>query len=75
VQSRITRADIADVALEMLHVDGVEADDGDVQADISFGKTVAVIVRLCVVEGGEEGLNSFLVGVLGAGEIDSDIPV
>ena len=49
MQSRITRADIADVALEMLHVDGVEADDGDVQADISFGKTVAVIVRLCVV--------------------------
>jgi len=49
VQRRIARADIADVALEMLHVDRVETDDGGVQADISFGDVLAVIVRLCMV--------------------------
>lgn len=49
VQRRVARADIADVALEMLHVDGVETDDGGVQADISFGDMFAEVIRLCVV--------------------------
>lgn len=49
MQRRITRAYIADVALTMLHVHRVEANDGGVQADISFGDMLAEIVRLCVV--------------------------
>jgi hypothetical protein len=36
VKMWISGPDIADVALEMLHVDGIEADDGGEETDISF---------------------------------------
>ena len=56
----------------MLHVDGVEADDGCVEADVGFGDGRAEVVgcgvggevRFGAVEGGEEWVNSFFVGFL-----------
>lgn len=36
VEGRVSRADVADVTLEVLDVDGVKADDGRVQADVGF---------------------------------------
>ncbi len=76
VQRRIPRPDVSDVALEMLHVDGVEADDGGVQAHVRLGDVFAVIVRrgvpgevfLGAVEGGEERRDGLFVGFLGGGE-------
>lgn len=35
MQRRITRSDVTDVAFEMLDVDGVETDDGGIEADTS----------------------------------------
>lgn len=75
VQRRVARADIADVAFEMLDVDGIEADDGRVETDVGFGDLRSEVVRFgvrgemffCPVEGGEEGLHGFFIGVLGAG--------
>ena len=79
MQGRVAATDIADVAFEMLHVDGVEADDGGVEADIGFGDGGAEVIRsFCVVvllgevgfgavEGGEEGLDGGFVGGLGSG--------
>lgn len=37
VQGWIAGTNIADVALEVLDIDGVKADDGGEEADISFG--------------------------------------
>ncbi len=37
MQSRVAGANVADVALEVLDVDGVEAHDSGVQADVGFG--------------------------------------
>jgi len=37
VQRGVPGADVADVALEVLHVDGVEACDRRVQTDVGFG--------------------------------------
>lgn len=45
MQRRIPRPNIADIALEMLHVDRIKADDGRIQADIGFGDVRAEIVR------------------------------
>ena len=74
MQMRIPRSYIADVAFEMLHVDGVEADYGCVETDVGFGYGGAEVVGGGVggevgfgaVEGGEEGLDGFFVGFLGA---------
>ena len=44
VQSGIAGADVADVAFEMLHVHGVEADDGRVETDVCFGDLRAEVV-------------------------------
>lgn len=67
-------ADVADVAFEMLDVDGVEADDGGVEADVGFGDGGAEVVGGGVGgevgfgagERGEEGVDGFFVGFLGA---------
>ena len=74
MQRRKARADVADVAFEMLDVDGVEADDGRVEADIGFGDGCPEVVGCRVfcevgfgaVEGGEEWVDGFFVGFLGA---------
>jgi len=59
-----------------LHVDGIEADNSRVQADISLGYALAVVVRAWrlgelgfgAIEGREEGLDVLLVCFLGCGE-------
>jgi len=72
MQRRIPAPDLPEVALEVLHVDGVEADDGRVQAHVGFGGVGAVVVRagglgefgFGAVEGCEEGLDVLFVGFL-----------
>ena len=76
MQRRVPGPDVPDVALEMLHVHGIEAHDGGVQSDVGFGDVGPEIigrgvlgqVLFCAVEGGEERCDGFLVGVLGGGE-------
>lgn len=41
---RVSAADVTEVALEVLDVDCVEADDGCVEADVLFGQAVAEVV-------------------------------
>ena len=75
MQSRKARADVAEVAFEVLDVDRVEADDGRVEADVGFGDGGAVVegagvggeVSFGAGEGGEEGVERGLVGELGSG--------
>ncbi len=74
VQSRVPAPNIPEVALEVLHVDGVEADDGRVQAHVGFGGVGAVVVGaggfgefgFGAVEGCEESLDVLFVGFLGS---------
>lgn len=76
MQRRVPGSDIADVAFEMLDVDGVEADDGCVEADVGFGDGGAEVVGagggllgevgFGTVEGREEGGNGGFVGGLGS---------
>lgn len=80
VQVRVPGADVAQVALEVLHVHGIEAHDGRVQPDVGLGQAGAEVVRtppfavvqrqvgLGAVEGPEEGGDGFLVGRGGGGE-------
>ena len=74
MQRRVSASDIPDIALEMLDVYWIEADDGRVEADVCFGYRGAEVVgcgvlcevRFDAVEGGEEGLDGFFVGFLGS---------
>lgn len=89
VDSWESGADIAEVALEVLDVDGVEADDGGVETDIGFCDVGAVVERVVLglhscevgfdfVEVGEEGCDGFVVGFLGcceAGAVDAVVDV
>jgi len=80
VQIRVPRPDVADIALEVLDVDGVEADDGRVQTDVGLRDVRPVVVRSAVIRGVfgemgfgaierfEEGVDVVLVGFLGGGE-------
>ena len=43
----IAAPDVADVALEVLDVDRVEADDGGVEPDVGFGDVCAEVVWAC----------------------------
>jgi len=69
---RVAAPDVAQVALEVLHVDCVEADDGRVEADVGFCQAVAEVVwaaglgKVCfgAVEGLEELCDGFFVGIL-----------
>lgn len=45
VQVRVATANVADVAFEMLNVDGIEADDRGVQANVGLGQLVAEVER------------------------------
>ena len=79
VQGRVPAPDLPEIALEVLHVDGDEADDGRVQAHISFGGVGAVVVRtrgfgefgFGAVECCEESLDVLFVGFLGSGGVVS----
>ena len=44
VQIGIARPDVPDIALEVLDVDRVEADNGRVEADVRFGDRGPVVV-------------------------------
>ena len=74
MQRRVPRADIADIALKMLDVDGVEPNDGGIKANVCFGDGFAEVIGcrvLCqvsfrTVKGGEEGLDGLFVGFLGS---------
>lgn len=76
MQRRITRSDITNVALEMLHIDGVEANDGSVKANVCFGDVGTEIVRSSMfgkvsfrtVEGGEKRLDGFFICFLRSGD-------
>ena len=69
----VAAANVADVALEVLHVDGVEADDGCVEANVLLSETVAEVVGtaglgevlLRTIEGFEKLGDGLLVGFLG----------
>lgn len=85
VQGRVARPDVAHVALEVLHVHGVEADHGRVQPHVRLRDARAEVVRawargevrLGPVEGVEELRDGFFVrglraaegGTLGAGAV------
>lgn len=45
VDGRVSRANVADVGLEMLHVDRVEAHDRGEEADVRFGDGGAEVER------------------------------
>jgi hypothetical protein len=52
MEVRVSTADVAEVALEVLDVYGVEADDGGVQTDVLLRQAVAKVERttgLCEV--------------------------
>ena len=80
VQVGVAGADVADVALEVLDVDDVEADDGRVEADVGFGDVFAEVVRAFALFGlrfqvgfgtvkrGEELMDGFFVCFLCGGE-------
>ena len=72
MQRRITRPDITNITLEMLHIDRVEANDGSVEANVRFGYVGTKVVGSGVfskvsfgaVERGEKGFDGFLIGFL-----------
>lgn len=43
MNSRVSRSDIANIALEMLNVHGIEPDNSRVQSDISLGDVIAEV--------------------------------
>lgn len=87
MEIRIPGADVADVALEVLDVHDVEADDRCVETDVRFGDRLPEVVWACLfgglifqvgfrlVEGGEELADGFLVGFLRGGEAGFVDPV
>jgi len=71
MNGRVIMPNVLDVTLEVLDVDGVEADDGGVQTDVCFRELVAEEVfalwedSFDTVETGEEFQDSSVVGRLG----------
>jgi hypothetical protein len=74
VEVGVAAADVTEVALEVLYVDGVEADDGGEEADVLLCDVVAEVEgtagrgEICfrAVKGLEELRDGFLVCLLGA---------
>ena len=70
-------SNVGNVALEVLHIDRIEADNSCVEAHVSFRYLVAVVVRTCMFgkvrfgfgEMLEEGMDAFFVGFLGSGRM------
>lgn len=79
VDMRVSGADIANVGLEMLNVDDVEANDGGVETNIRFGDVLAEVVRVCglgkvfldTVEGGEELSDGLIICLFRGGKSGS----
>ncbi len=65
-----------DVALEMLHIDWIEANDGCEKSNVRFGNVCTKIVWISVfgevsfstIEGGEKRFYGFLIGFLGSSD-------
>lgn len=77
VHRGVSRANIPDIALEVLHVDGVESHNRHVQSDISLCEVLAEPVRavlllrevlLAAIKSLEEGSDVALVGFGGSSE-------
>ena len=76
MQRRVATSNIANIALEVLHVHRIKPDDGDKQTDIDLSQHVAEPVRsrvggkvlLSAVESLEEGDDIALVGIGLGGE-------
>lgn len=76
VDGRVARANVTQVALEVLDIDRIEADDGGEEADVGLGDVFAKVVGagrggevgFSAVEGGEELLDVAFVGFLRPGE-------
>jgi hypothetical protein len=74
VEVGVATADVADVALEVLNIDGVEADDGCVEAHIELSQFVTKVewttgfgkLLLCTIERLEQSLDILFVCFLGA---------
>ena len=74
VKVGVAAADVANVALKVLHIDGVEADDGCEEADVLLCEAVAEVEwtaglgKVCfrTIQGFEELGDGLLVGFLGA---------
>ena len=72
MQRRETASDVADIALEVLDIDGVEADNSGVETYVGLCDGGAEVVRgavggkvgLGAGEGVEEWVDGFLVGLL-----------
>ena len=72
MQSRITGSNITDVALEVLHINRVEANDGSIEANVCFSDIGTEIVWSSVfgkvsfgaVKGGKKGFDGFLISFL-----------
>ena len=62
VDGGIAAADVADVAFEVRHVDGIEADGGHVQAHVRFGESFSEVVRSLGRCGREPGFGFVEVG-------------
>lgn len=81
MKSRISRADITDVGLEVLHVYGIHTYDGGVKAYVGLGDVGAKVkgpgvgseVGFSAIEGGEESGHS--LGVDGLGPRDVSLSV
>ncbi len=67
MDGRITRADVADVAAEVLHVNGIEAHDRDVQPHVGFGELGAEVVG---AGGGGEVVFNAVEGSEEVGDVD-----
>jgi hypothetical protein len=71
----VSAADVTEVALEVLDVDGVEADDGCEEANVLLCQAVAEVewaaglceICFCAVKRGEECCDGLFVRFLGSG--------
>ena len=72
MQCGITRSDITDVALEMLHIDWIEANNGGIEANVCFRNIGPKVIWTSMlsemsfgtVKGIEQGADGLLVSFL-----------
>ena len=74
MQCRITRSDITNIALEMLHINWIEANDSSIKANVRFSDIGTKIVwssmfsemSFGAVESNEKGFHGLLISFLGS---------
>lgn len=77
MQVRVSTANVTDITLEVLDIDGVEADDGGEEADISLAQLVTKVegttrlgkIFFRTIKGLEQSLDILLVGFLSAEKV------